>query len=100
MARVKAERCLNNGYSGRQLYRLFKRQDLQDIAVEMVPAFITKYAMARQIAALDQTEKKALAAGIVTEQELERWHISLERADAKDVFFGRASLVLVGGRKP
>ena len=66
----------------------------------MVPVFITSYPLAQQIAALDQTEKEALAAGIVTEQELERWHISLERADAKDLLFGSASLVLVGGRKP
>ena len=99
LARVLAERCLHNGYSGRQLYRLFKRRDLKDIAIEMIPTFVTSYALARQIATLDRAEKEALAAGIITEHELKRWHTSLERADTEGVFFGSASVVLVGGRK-
>jgi ubiquinone/menaquinone biosynthesis C-methylase UbiE len=99
LARVCAERCLRNGYSGRQLYRLFKRRNLKDITIEMFPAIVTSYALARQIAIFDRTEKEALAAGIITEHELERWHISLERADTEGVFFNSASMVLVGGRK-
>ena len=99
LARVLAERCLHNGYSGRQLCRFFKRRNLEDITIEMFPTFVTSYALARQMATLDKIEKEALAAGIITEQELERWHISLERADTEGVFFGGVSMVLVGGRK-
>ena len=99
LARVLAERCLHNGYSGRQLCRFFKRRNLEDITSEMFPTFVTSYALARQIATLDKIEKEAVAAGIITEQELERWHISLERADTEGVFFGGVSMVLVGGRK-
>lgn len=99
LARVKAERCLHNGYSGRQLYRLFRRRQLQDITVKMIPTFVTNYALAREIATLDKIEKEALAAGVITQHELERWHASLEWAAGEGVLFGSASLVLVGGRK-
>jgi hypothetical protein len=90
---------LYNGYSGRQLYRLFKRRNLKDITIEMIPTFVTRYALARLIATLNETEKEALAAGIITEHELEHWHVSLERADTEGGFFCSASVVLVGGRK-
>jgi ubiquinone/menaquinone biosynthesis C-methylase UbiE len=99
LARVCVERCLQNGYSGRQLYRLFRRRNLEDITIEMIPAIVTSYALARLIAILDRVEKEALAAGILTEQELERWHSSLECADREGFFFNSCSMVLFGGRK-
>jgi len=49
--------------------------------------------------ASDETEKEALTAGIITRDELQRWHASLERADSEGVFFGSGSMVLVAGRK-
>ena len=55
--------------------------------------------MAEHILKLDWSEREALAAGIVIEAELRRWHVSLERADADSVFFSSVNLVLVGGRK-
>ena len=99
LTRVHAERCLHNGYSGRQLYRLFKQQKLADISIEVCPQIITNYALARQIVLLDQAEKEALTAGIITSDELQRLHTSLERADSEGVFFSSGSLMLVAGRK-
>ena len=69
--RVHTERCLHNGYSGRQLYRLFKQQKLVDISVEVCPPIITNYALIRQIALLDEAEEEALTAGIITKDELQ-----------------------------
>jgi hypothetical protein len=99
LARVCVDRCLQNGYSGRQLYRLFRRRNLKDITIEMIPAIVTSYALARLIAIFDRVEKEALAAGILTEHELERWHSSLARVDREGAFFNSCSMVLVGGRK-
>jgi ubiquinone/menaquinone biosynthesis C-methylase UbiE len=99
LTRVCVDRCLQNGYSGRQLYRLFRRRNLKDITIEMIPAIVTSYALARLIAIFDRVEKEALAAGILAEQELERWHSSLERADREGLFFNSCSMVLAGGRK-
>ena len=99
LARVLAERCLHNGYSGRQLYRLFKSRNLQGLNIEMIPTFLTSYAVARRMLTLDRGEKEGVVAGMVTEQEVERWQKSLERADAEGVFFCSVSMILVGGRK-
>jgi SAM-dependent methyltransferase len=99
LARVHAERRLSNGYSGRRLYRLFKCRNLDHLNIEMIPTLVTSYPMARRILTLDKTEKEAVACGTVTEQEVELWHNSLERADAEGAFFSSVSMVLIGGRK-
>ncbi len=100
LVRVHAERCLRNGYSGRQLYRFIKRQGLTDILIDVLPTFIATLGVARQVMRLEETEKEALAAGIVSNEELQRWHSSLEQADAEGVFFLNGNMVLVAGVKP
>jgi ubiquinone/menaquinone biosynthesis C-methylase UbiE len=97
LARFRAEHMHRNGYSGRQLYRLFKRQNLADISVEIFPVFLTDYAVARQVVALDKVEALALEAGAVTAEELRRWRAGLEQAEADGCFFGSLSVVLVAG---
>lgn len=99
LSRVLAERVLHNGYSGRQLYRLFKQQGLADISIEMFPTHVTSYALLRQVMILDRVEQEALASGIVTNDELERWRSSLEQAEASGVCFGSGTLVMAAGRK-
>ena len=99
LARVAAERCLINGYAGRQLYRLFKRQGLVDINLETLSIAFLNYALARQANFLDKVEHEALAAGIITDDELKRWRESLEKADAEGVFFASGIGVLIAGRK-
>jgi len=88
-----------NGYIGRQLYRLFKRQNLEDIVIETIPLFSTDYTWTRYIALLDKTEKEAIAADIITDEELKRWHNNLERSDKEGVFFCSVIMVLIAGRK-
>ncbi len=100
LVRVRAEHTLNNGYSGRQLYRLFKQQGLMDVSAQVCGFPITDYALARQIANPDELERKALALGVVTEQDLERLQAYWEQAAADGIFFGSGSLILASGRKP
>lgn len=99
LVRFWAEGHLYNGYSGRQLYRLFKRQGMSDILIEMFPFYSTDYALARRAMVADTTEQEAVKAGIITEDELRRWHTDLEEADAEGVFFCSLSQMLVAGRK-
>ena len=89
---------LLNGYAGRQLYRLFKEQGLQDVAVEMFPMAITRYAEGRSV--LDKVEQQALTEGVVTPEELQRWHVMLEEADQAGSFFRYGIALLVAGRRP
>ena len=100
LIRFLAEETVNNGYSGRQLNRLFKQQGLLDLTIELFGIPITSYAIARQSQRLDSTEALALEAGIITPDELERWRTSLEQADSKGEFFCSVNLVMVAGRKP
>lgn len=100
LLRFRAEKLLNNGYSGRQLYRLFRQSHLVDINIEMFPLYTLDYALARYIAGLDETEQRAAEEGIVTHSELDNWRQDLEKTAAEDVFFASVSVVMVAGRKP
>jgi hypothetical protein len=83
-----------------QLSRNLEAQTSLASAAELLPAYVTRYEMARQLGRLDVAEPEALQAGIITQEELRRWRSSLERADADGMFFASASMVLVAGRKP
>lgn len=98
IARVHADR-LNNGYSGRQLYRLFKEQGLTDLSIQVGTAPWTDYALTRRIFKLTETEQDALGAHIITEEELGRWRAALARADSDGVFFATVTGVTIAGRK-
>jgi ubiquinone/menaquinone biosynthesis C-methylase UbiE len=98
LRRCHAEKHLN-GYAGRQLYRLFKNAGFSDIIVEVFPIPVTKYQQVRYFGAMEQTEARALTNGIVSEGEIQRWHVMLEDVDARGAFFGYIVMVLVAGRK-
>ena len=88
---------LLNAYAGRQLYRLFKDQGLHDVTVEMFPMAITQYAEGRSV--LDKIEQQALTEGVVTLEELQRWHAMLEEAEKAGRFFRYGIALLVAGRR-
>lgn len=98
LARVLAEHMTNNGYAGRQLYGLFKRQQLSEITVELYPLFLTSYVQFRYAAVMERIERDALAAGLLTEEELQRWRQHLEKAETSGTFFAQMLGVLVAGR--
>jgi ubiquinone/menaquinone biosynthesis C-methylase UbiE len=100
IVRTQGEKLCNNGYAGRNLYRLFKQHGLSDVHFEVFPISSTSYAFFREGAHIDASEQFALSNGIITEEELQRWHKSLEEADAIGAFFGCVNQVLVVGRKP
>jgi ubiquinone/menaquinone biosynthesis C-methylase UbiE len=99
LARVHADLAANNGYAGRQLYRLLKQNGAVDLKIEVYTNWSTDYAFTRQVTLLPEVERVALTAGIVSEEELQRWHSQCEKADAAGLFFGSANQMLVVGRK-
>ena len=98
LVRVHAERELNNGYAGRQLYRLFKQQQLVDLTMESRPFQVTNYALLRYLTSMDTVERDAVAAGLITEEGLHRWRQSLEQTEAEGTFFAHVIGVWVAGR--
>lgn len=99
LVRFNAECLLHNGYSGRQLYRRLGRVGLAATRLEVYPLLVTDYLLGRHLAALDEVEHQAIAASLLTEEELLRWHASLEATAAENRFFCMVSIVMVAGRK-
>ncbi|MGB7056025.1 MAG: methyltransferase domain-containing protein [bacterium] len=99
LARFRAEHMLNNGYAGRQLYRLFRLAKLGEIKVEGITTISTDYEVGRYLAMVDKTEKEALAAGVITADELRRLRASSERARDEGLTFGSGCMILAAGRK-
>jgi ubiquinone/menaquinone biosynthesis C-methylase UbiE len=99
LIRILAERMVINGYAGRQLYGLFKRQQFIEINIEIRPLYLTNYAQFRYGTQMDIIEREALSAGLVTEEELNLWQQNLEEAENTGTFFAHAAAVLVAGRK-
>ncbi len=95
-----ATETYHNGYSGRRLSRFFKEHDLADISVEVIPYVCTNYQLARYLFAFDSHEAQALAEKIVTEEELRRWHESLQRDEENGTFFSCTNIAMAAGRKP
>lgn len=98
LARFTAGR-VRSGYAARRLYGMFQRQHLLDIAIEVHPQLFTRYDHVRR-GWLDGVERDALAAGIITREELARWRASLERIAAENAFFATLNHNLIAGRKP
>jgi len=90
----------HNGYAGRQLYRLLRRQQLTDILIELVPLYFTDYRLAEQVIGPAALAQEALRRGVITTEEAHRWTTSLAQADAEGVFFASMHGVLIAGCKP
>jgi ubiquinone/menaquinone biosynthesis C-methylase UbiE len=99
LVRFMADHMYHNGYSGRQLYRLFKMQGLVYVFFEVYPIVVTNYAFGRQIWSLDELASEAIAMNVVTEAEVNKIQTEFEQADADGVFFGYAYLTIVAGQK-
>jgi ubiquinone/menaquinone biosynthesis C-methylase UbiE len=99
LARFIADTGIHNGYSGRTLYRLFKQHGLEDVHCRAFSVAVNSNAILRQSIQADRTEQDAIAAGILTTEEVDRWRKAQEQADNEGVFFASVSLFLVAGRK-
>lgn len=100
LCRFYSDHRVWNGYAGRQLYRRFKQHDMRDIYIEIMPVTITDYGLWRYIDLSDTTEREAVAAGVLTQEELQRYRENLEQVAAADSFFAQFNLVMVAGRRP
>jgi ubiquinone/menaquinone biosynthesis C-methylase UbiE len=77
----------NNSYAGRQLYGFFKRHQLVDVSVKILPFMFDNLAVYSRIFRLDEIANKALEAGMVRQDELQRFQSSLEEAERAGAFF-------------
>jgi ubiquinone/menaquinone biosynthesis C-methylase UbiE len=99
LARLRGERLLHNGFAGRQLFRLFQEGGLTDVQVEVVPIVVFDSQLMRYLGGLDEAEREAVAAGLLSDGQVRRLRLDLEQADRTECFFGSACMMLAAGRK-
>ncbi|HEV2460725.1 MAG TPA: methyltransferase domain-containing protein [Ktedonobacterales bacterium] len=100
LVRRSAEAGHRSGRVGRELYRLFKRQGLEAVSVEGFVVILQSEARFRDILLAYNNEQAALEAGVVTEDELQRWRAALAQADAEGTFFASMLGFIAAGRTP
>jgi SAM-dependent methyltransferase len=99
MARVLAERCLVNGYSGRRLYGMMVRAGLTDLHVDVVPLHVTDYGLWRLLSRLDLAGEIAVREGAMTADEVRRLDESWRALGDAGTFFALTSMVMLTGVK-
>ena len=99
MARVLAERCLANGYSGRRLYGFAHRAGLADLSVDVVPLQVTDPGLWRVLSRWETASEVAVDSGAMTADEVRRLGESWTAKGGEGTFFAVTSMVLVAGRK-
>jgi len=97
--RFFAEQFLANGYSGRQLTRLFIHEGLVDVSAQVHAVAFTDYAAARRTLLMDRWERESVASGAVSAQDVQGLRTFWEQADADGAFVASVSMVMVSGRK-
>jgi SAM-dependent methyltransferase len=100
MARVLAELCLLNGYSGRRLYGMMRRAGLEHLAVDVVPLHVTDYGLWRLLSRLETAGQVAVRAGAMTADEVARLDASWRAQGEAGTFFALTNMVMVTGVKP
>lgn len=91
---------MNNGYSGRSLYRQFKKCGFSHIEVEVFPIIATDINLFYSLSVQQIVEDQALANHAITEQELTHWRNDLQHAAANDSFYACINVLVVSAQKP
>jgi SAM-dependent methyltransferase len=88
-----------SGRVGHQLYGLFKRAGLVDVAVSAHTNVVTSVDVLYQ-GVIDGFASQAVSAGAVTDAEASRWVATLDAADREGRFFRSFTMFVVYGRVP
>jgi len=85
---------LKNGWIGRKLPRLFKRNGMHEVTVEPQTVFVS-YVFLELL--LGGHVAHACASGVLSKEEADRWWTSLAQADRAGVFlYGLTALIVAG----
>lgn len=91
-----AEKLITNGYSGRQLFRYFRKHALSDIQVKLIPVHFKDLAYTPYGPFLVE---KAKASGLFHDDQLKEWTEVLEDRNDAGQFYCSLNMVVVSGRK-
>ena len=85
-----------NGYSGRELYRMFRERGIGNVSYEL---FDVPLRYGYILALLSGVGRTALAMGVITIIEWGRWRRSLSYRNRSRRFFAHLSMIAVAGQK-
>jgi ubiquinone/menaquinone biosynthesis C-methylase UbiE len=97
--RYFTEGYLRNGYAGRHLNHLFVLHHLADVVIEVYPVYFTSYAFTQYALLADRVEPAAVAAGALTQSEVDQLRQEWQQADAEGRFFASMHGIGAFGRK-
>ena len=90
-----------NGYVGRELFRLFREHGVSGLTVEVHPIVWTDYTWFRRTSLSAQDlDRRLVSSGAVSWDEWHRFQDSLKEADGRGCFFAAGNMVLVSGTRP
>lgn len=99
LSHYRMSQMMNNGYSGRSLYRQFKQCGFSKIEVEVFPIIATNIDVFYSLSVQQIVEEQALANHAITQQELYHWQTDLNRAATNDYFYGCINVLVVSAQK-
>ncbi|MGR9115217.1 MAG: methyltransferase domain-containing protein [Gammaproteobacteria bacterium] len=100
LSNYRVAQVLNNGYSGRSLYRQVKGLQLSNIAIEVSAVCVTDLELFYYLSMQQAVEDQALANRVVTERELKYWREELNQAAENDCFYCTVNMVTISADKP
>ena len=89
-----------NPFAGRQFFRLLKQHGMVNILIFVDVDYTHNYIAGRFAQKSDDVEAAALAAGVVTQAEIDLFHHELEELNTRGAFFGSYNMFTVVGQKP
>ncbi|UOF89580.1 methyltransferase domain-containing protein [Fodinisporobacter ferrooxydans] len=90
---------LRNGYSGRELYGLFKKANVQNVTYEVHASSTTDFSLVQYVLRWHDAIEKLIDGGIVTAVEAAAINSELEQRNSKGTFFCYGTFTIVTGRK-
>lgn len=93
------DKLLTNGDAGRSLFRFFRKIGFADIKVNIFPLFTSNLNVFSQLVKREAFEDQALAANVISKEELEKWREQLQQAADNNHFFSSMNVISVSGRK-
>ena len=97
IARVLADRCLANGYSGRRLAGLMREAGVGALEIDLVPLHVGSYELWRLLSRMEMAFEVAVRDGVMTAAEAKRLDDSFREKDAAGTFFASTTVVMVSG---
>lgn len=99
LSHYRITQMMNNGYSGRSLYRQFKCAGFSDITIQVFPIYTTNLELFYSLSVQQTVEEQALANRALTQREFNDWRDDLNSAAGNDCFYACINTLVISAQK-